>query len=120
MSARAGDATPRQVAAIASARSERSTRAGCRLRRSEGSARPAQPLLREVAVVDRGAAEPALGPERIAGDVADALPAVSLVEPGGVAAGHGVEHEERLPALARLGLGGAQQLGGDPATPRTP
>ena len=70
---------------------------------------------------------PPCGSSEKSGDLADALPAEARVEPLGVAAGHGVEHEQRPAALARAsprrrasaprrGPGGAR--GGAPASSR--
>src|SRR5687768_13726417 len=53
----------------------------------------------QVAVVVRRAAWLAVGHEGVARDVADAHPADALVQARGVAAGDGVEHQQRLAAV---------------------
>jgi DNA-binding IclR family transcriptional regulator len=66
-------------------------------------------LVTEFAIVDGRAAEPAVRKQGVAGNVPDAHPPHALVQAGGVAAGDGVEHEQRLAAVARSGFGGAHE-----------
>src|SRR5687768_17847288 len=71
----------------------------------------------KVAIEIRGAAIPALREQRVIGNVADAHPAELRIEPGRVAIGDRIEHEQRLAALASRLLGGAHQGGAQPAPP---
>ena len=65
----------------------------------------------QVAIEIRCAAQPALGPERDVRDDAAALPAEARIQPLGVAAADGVQHQHRPARLARCCFDGLHQRG---------
>src|SRR5258706_2007520 len=70
-------------------------------------------------LVEEGAqlAGGAVGPHGVAGDLAVARPAQPVIEALGVAAGVGVEDQQRAADAACLGLGGAHQQGAEALPP---
>ena len=85
---------PRLAKPARHARYARGGRPSFRICRGTG-ARPSG--RREVPVVHRRAAEPALRHQRIAGDVTHTLPGQALVQACSVAVGDGVEYQQLLP-----------------------